>query len=137
MEMKQVTKSEFTAMLKSVGNDRCQTIYENGEWYETVTIGEETYCHKLLVLKQLSLELLKNKAFKADPTVEPIRLRAQSNGPVVALVFNTKYTVFYHLITSTKSEMDQARRMVICYSRSLFPKDNKNQSKKTVTTFAA
>ena len=122
MENKQLNKSEFAKMLKSAGNETYQTTFENDVWYEQVTAGEVTYRHKLLSLKKLSSELLSKKALEAKPSVEPIRLRAQGNGSVVALVFNTKSTVFYHLLVDTKSAMAQAKHLVIYFAKSLLPK---------------
>ena len=124
MENKQLNQSEFAQMLKSAGNETYQTTFENDVWYEQVTAGEVTYHHKLLSLKKLSLDLLTKKALDAKPSIEPIRLRAQGNGPVVALVFNTKSTVFYHLLVDSKSEMAQAKHLVIFFAKSLLPKTN-------------
>ena len=125
MEIQLLNQTEFAEMLKSAGNETHQTTFENDVWYEQVTIGEVTYRHKLLALRKLSSELLNKKAFEAKPCVEPIRLRAQGNGPVVALVFTTKSTVFYHLIVSSKREMAQAKSLVNCFAKSLLPKTAK------------
>ena len=125
MEIQQVNQTEFAEMLKSAGNETHQTAFENDVWYEQVTIEEVTYRHKLLSLKKLSAELLTRKAFEAKPCVEPIRLRTQRNGPVVALVFNTKSTVFYHLMVGSQREMTQAKRLVIFFAKSLLPKKAK------------
>ena len=122
MEIHQVNQTEFAEMLKSSGNETHQTAFENDVWYEQVTIGEVTYRHKLLSLKKLSVELLTRKAFEAKPRIEPLRLRAQGDGPVVALVFTTKSTVFYHLMVGTKREMAQAKSLVNCFAKSLLPK---------------
>ena len=89
MEIQQVNKTEFAEMLKSAGNETHQTTFENDVWYEQVTVEEVTYRHKLLALRKLSSELLNKKAFESKPRIEPLRLRAQGNGPVVALVFTT------------------------------------------------
>ncbi len=110
MEIQQVNQTEFAEMLKSAGNETHQTTFENDVWYEQVTIGSE---------------LLTRKAFEAKPCVEPLRLRAQGNGPVVALVFNTKTTVFYHLMVGSQREMAQAKRLVIYFAKSLLPKTTK------------
>ena len=125
MEIQQVNQTEFAEMLKSAGNETHQTTFVNDVWYEQVTVGEVTYRHKLLSLKKLSPELLTRKAFEAKPCVEPLRLRAQGNGPVVALVFNTKSTVFYHLMVGSQREMAQAKRLVIYFAKSLLPKTAK------------
>ena len=125
MEIQQVNQTEFTEMLKSAGNETQQNAFENEVWYEQVILGEVTYRHKLLSLKKLSSELIIRKAFEAKPSSEPIRLRTHANGPVVALVFNTKSTVFYHLMVGSKREMDQAKRLVIAFAKSLLPKTTK------------
>ena len=125
MEIQQVNQTEFAEMLKSAGNETHQTAFENDVWYEQVTVGEVTYRHKLLALRKLSSELLNKKAFEAKPCTEPLRLRAQGNGPVVALVFNTKTTVFYHLMVGSKKEMAQAKSLVNCFAKSLLPKTAK------------
>lgn len=125
MEIQQVNQTEFAEMLKSAGNETHQTTFVNDVWFEQVTIGEVTYRHKLLSLKKLSSELLYRKAFEAKPCVEPIRLRVQSNGPIVALVFNTKWTVYYHLMVNSKREMTQAKSLVNCFAKSLLPKTAK------------
>ena len=125
MEIQQVNQTELAEMLKSAGNETHQTTFENDVWYEQVTIGEVTYRHKLLSLKKLSSELLNKKAFESKPRIEPLRLRAQGDGPVVALVFTTKSTVFYHLMVGSKRGMAQAKRLVILFSKSLLPKTAK------------
>jgi len=107
MEIQQVNQTEFAEMLKSSGNETHQTTFEKDVWYE------------------LSVELLTRKAFEAKPCVEPIRLRSQGNGPVVAIVFNTKSTVFYHLMVGSKREMAQAKSLVIFFAKSLLPKTAK------------
>ena len=137
MEIQQVNQTEFAEMLKSAGNETHQTTFVNDVWYEQVTIGEVTYRHKLLSLRKLSSELLAKKAFEAKPCVEPLRLRAQGNGPVVALVFNTKSTVFYHLLVGTKREMAQAKSLVNCFAKSLLPKTAKEQQEAPSASCAA
>ena len=137
MEIQQVNQTEFAEMLKSVGNETYQTTFENDAWYEQVTMEETIYRHKLLSLKKLSSELLNKKAFEAKPSIEPIRLRAQGNGPVVALVFNTKSTVFYHLLVSSRREMAQAKRLVIFFAKSLLPKSLKQPANMPLATCAA
>ena len=116
MEIQQVNQTEFAEMLKSAGNETHQTTFENDVWYEQVTIEEVTYRHKLLALRKLSSEMLNKKAFESKPCTEPLRLRAQGNGPVVALVFTTKSTVFYHLMVGSKRGMAQAKRLVILFA---------------------
>ena len=137
MEIQQVNQTEFAEMLKSAGNEAYQTTFENDAWYEQVTMEETIYRHKLLSLKKLSSELLNKKAFEAKPSIEPIRLRAQGNGPVVALVFNTKSTVFYHLLVSSRREMAQAKRLVIFFAKSLLPKSLKQPANMPLATCAA
>ena len=120
MEIKEMTQSQFAEALQSANQESYQTTFENDVWYEQVT-NEDTLCrHKLLTLKKTTSELLTRLALEAS--FEPIRLRAHSQGPVIALVFNSKSTVFYHLLTGTKSEMAQAKRLVIYYSKSLLQK---------------
>ena len=137
MEIQLLNQTEFAEMLKSAGNETHQTTFVNDVWYEQVTIGEVTYRHKLLSLKKLSSELLAKKAFEAKPCVEPIRLRAQGNGPVVALVFNTKSTVFYHLLVGTKREMAQAKSLVNFFAKSLLPKTTKQPQEAEEASCAA
>ena len=121
METKQLNQSEFNQMLKQAGNENLQNIFNKDTWYEQVTLGESIYQHKLLSLKKTSEVLLTRKALKAKPSVEPIRLRAQNGGCVLALVFNTKTTVYYHLLGISKSEIAQAKRLVIYFAKSLLP----------------
>ena len=137
MEIQLLNQTEFAEMLKSAGNETHQTTFENDVWYEQVTIGEVTYRHKLLSLKKLSSELLARKAFEAKPCAEPIRLRAQSNGPVVALVFNTKTTVFYHLMVGSKKEMALAKSLVNFFAKSLLPKTAKQRQEAEEASCAA
>ena len=122
MEVQQLSQSEFAEMLKSADNKTYTTTFDNDAWYEQVTLEEVDYRHKVLSLKKISSELLTKKAFEAQPSLEPIRLRAQSNGPVIALVFNTKSTLFYHLLTDTRKEMELAKRLVVFFGKSLIPK---------------
>ena len=137
MEIQQVNQSEFAEMLKSAGTETYQTTFENDVWYEQVTMEDMTYRHKLLSLKKLSSELLYKKAFEAKPSIEPIRLRTQGNGPVVALVFNTKSTVFYHLLVSSKKETAKAKRLVIFFAKSLLPKTNQPLQEVASASYAA
>lgn len=137
MEIQQVNKMEFAAMLKSAGNETHQTTFVNDVWYEQVTVEEVTYRHKLLALRKLSSELLNKKAFESKPRIEPLRLRAQGNGPVVALVFTTKSTVFYHLIVSSKREMAQAKSLVNFFAKSLLPKTAKQLQEASSASCAA
>ena len=135
MEVKQLTKSGFAKMFKSDSNDTYTTIFEKNVWYEQVTIGEVTYRHKLLALKKLSEELLSKKAFEATPSMQSSDLKFQ--GSVVAHVFNTKNTVYYHLLLGTPSEMEQAKRSVIFFSKCLLPKRPKQLSEKASASFVA
>lgn len=122
MEIKQLTQSEFAQMLKQAGDETYQTTFENDAWYEQVTLGETIYQHKLLTLKKTSEELLTKKALESKHPCEPVRLRAQNGGFVLALVFNSKTTVYYHLLGVSKSETAQAKRLVIYFAKSLLPK---------------
>ena len=137
MEIQQLTQSEFAETLKSAGNETYQTTFENEVWYEQVTVGEVTYRHKLLLLKKLSSELINRKALESTPSFEPIRLRSGSSGPVVALVFNTKTTVFYHILAGSKSEMEQAKRLVVFFAKNLLPKTAQQPSGKQALSQAA
>lgn len=119
MEVKELNQSDFAQMLKSADAATYQTAFENDVWYEKVTDGEVTYCHKLISLKEMGADTLSKKALESQPSTEPIRLRAQNNGPVIALAFNSKATVYYHLLKGTKSEMAQAKRLVIYFAKSL------------------
>ena len=127
MEIKQLTHSEFAETLNSADPATYQTIFENETWYEQVTIDEIIYRQKLLSLKKVSQELLAKKALEAKPAEEPIRLRAQNNGRVVALVFYSKTTLFYHLLASSKREIAQAKRMVHYYAKSILSKASANK----------
>ena len=125
MEIKEMTQSQFAEALHSANQETYQTTFENDVWYEQVTV-EDTLCrHKLLTLKKTTSELLTRLALEAS--FEPIRLRAHSQGPVIALVFNIKSTLYYHLLTGTKSEMAQAKRLVIYFSKNLLPKPLQTQ----------
>ena len=137
MEIQLLNQTEFAEMLKSANNETRQTTFEDDVWYEQVTVGEVTYRHKLLSLRKLSSELLTRKAFEAKPCAEPLRLRAQGNGPVVALVFNTKSTVFYHLLVGSQREMAQAKRLVIYFAKSLLPKTTKQRQEAEEASCAA
>ena len=137
MEVQQLNQSEFAKMLKSAGNATYQTTFENDVWYEQITIEDMAYRHKLLSLKKLSSELINKKAINTTPSTEPIRLRAQGKGPVVALVFNTKSTLFYHLMVSSKREMAQAKHLVILFAKSFLPKINQPLQEATSASCAA
>lgn len=137
MESQQLTKTEFTKTLKSAGNETYQTIFENEVWYEQITVGEVIYRHKLLSLRKLRSELINKKTLESTPAFEPIRLRAQSSGPVMAYVFNTKTTVFYHLLVNSRSEMAQAKRLVTVFAKSLLPKTAKPLPGKQTLSLAA
>ena len=121
METKQLSKSALSQMLKQAGQENLQTIFNKDTWYEQITLGETIYQHKLLSLKKATEEMLLRKALEAKPSVEPIRLRTQNGGYVLALVLNTKTTVYYHLLGISKSEMVQAKRLVLYFAKSLLP----------------
>ena len=123
METKQLTQSDFAQMLKQAGNETYQTTFNMDAWYEQVTLGETIYQHKLLSLKKISEELLTKKALESKTSSEPVRLRAQNGGSVLALVFNSKTTVYYHLLGVSKYETDQAKRLVVYFAKSLLPKN--------------
>ena len=132
METKEMTQSQFTEALKSADQETYQTTFENDVWYEQVTV-EDTLCrHKLFTLRKTTSELLTRLALEAS--FEPIRLRAHSQGPVIALVFNIKSTLYYHLLTGTKSEMAQAKRLVIYFSKNLLPKPTQPQESPEVSS---
>ena len=137
METKQLTQSDFAQMLKQAGNETYQTTFEKDTWYEQVTFGETIYQHKLLSLKKMSEELLTRKALESKNSCQPVRLRAQNGGSVLALVFNSKTTVYYHLLGISKSEMAQAKRLVIYFAKSLLPKTSRQLPEILPDAFAA
>lgn len=137
METKQLNQSEFHQMLKLASIENLQTIFDKDTWYEQVILEETIYQHKLLSLKKTSEELLIRKALEAKPSIEPIRLRAQNGGCVLALVFSTKTTVYYHLLAISKSEIAQAKRLVNYYAKSLLPKTTQLPSGKQTLPQAA
>jgi hypothetical protein len=55
----------------------------------------------------------------------------------MAYVFNTKTTVFYHLLVSSISEMAQAKRLVTVFAKSLLPKTAKSLPGKQELSLAA
>jgi len=132
MEIKLLNQTAFAKMLKQTGNETYQTIFEKDTWYEQVTLGEVIYRHKLLSLKKMSQELLTRKALESKISSDPVRLRTHHSGPVVALAFNSKSTVFYHLLGISKSEMAQAKRLVVFFAKSLLPKNNLPQEEAAV-----
>ena len=137
METKQLTQSEFAEMLNQAGNETYQTTFDKDAWYEQVTLGEVTYQHKLLSLKKTSEEMLTRKALESKNPCKPIYLRAQNGGSVLAMVFNSKTTVYYHLLGVSKSETAQAKRLVIYFAKSLLPKNAQLPSGKQTVSEAA
>ena len=137
METKQLTQSDFAQMLKQAGNETYQTTFEKDTWYEQVTFGETIYQHKLLSLKKMSEELLTRKALESKNSCQPVRLRAQNGGSVLALVFNSKTTVYYHLLGVSKSETALAKRLVIYFAKSLLPNTTRQLPETISDVFAA
>lgn len=121
MEIQQLSQSEFAQMLKSTDEATQELAFQNDAWYEQVTVGEVTYRHKLLSLKKTSSDLLYRTALESQLPTEPIRLPAYNNGPIIALVFHNKSTVYYHLLPGSKSEMTKAKRMVIFFAKKHIP----------------
>ena len=114
MEIKEMNKADFAALVKSCGKENRQLVFENSHWYEQIVADEVAYRHKLLVVKALSREALA----KTTPNgILPSYIRV--NGAVVALISQSKTTLYYHLPVSTKQQMNQARSIVHGYAKSL------------------
>jgi len=137
METQQLTKTAFAEMLKSAGNETYQTTFEKDVWYEQITVGEVAYRHKLISLKSLNSEQLNKKAMESKTPVLPTGLRAHNDGPVLASVFNTNTTVYYHIELSAKYNEAQAKSLVVYYAKSLLPKNVQVPSGKQELSHAA
>lgn len=122
MEIKDLNKTDFKAIIKQNSKAARQFVIENGVMYEQVTVDNIQYRHKLLSVRPLSKEALDRKVQAIQPGTLPIRLKESAQGEVLALVCGGKTVLYYHLPISSKEQKARAQQMVYCYAKSLVAK---------------
>ena len=122
MEIKDLNKTDFKAIVKQNGKAARQFVIENGVMYEQVTVDNIQYRHKLLSVRPLSKEALDRKVQAIQPGTLPIRLKESAQGEVLALVCGGKTVLYYHLPINSKEQKTRAQQMVYCYAKSLVAK---------------
>ena len=104
MEIKDLSKTDFKAIVKQNSKAARQFVIENGVMYEQVTVDNIQYRHKLLSVRPLSKEALDRKVQAIQPGPLPIRLKESAQGEVLALVCGGKTVLYYHLPINSKEQ---------------------------------
>jgi hypothetical protein len=119
MEIKELNKTDFKAIVKQNSNETRQFVIENGVMYEQLTVDNIQYRHKLLSVRPLSKEALDRKVQDNQPGTLPIRLKESAQGEILAFVCCGKSTLYYHLPISSKAQKVRAQQVVFNYAKSL------------------
>ena len=119
MEIKELNKTDFKAIVKQNSNETRQFIIDNGVMYEQLTVDNIQYRHKLLSVRPLSKEALDRKVQDNQPGTLPIRLKESAQGEILAFVCCGKSTLYYHLPISSKEQKARAQQVVFNYAKSL------------------
>lgn len=119
MEIKELNKTDFKAIVKQNSNETRQFVIENGVMYEQLTVDNNQYRHKLLSVRPLSKEALDRKVQDNQPGTLPIRLKESAQGEILAFVCCGKSTLYYHLPISSKAQKVRAQQVVFNYAKSL------------------
>ena len=122
MEIKDLNKTDFKAIVKQNSKEARQFVIENGVMYEQVTVDNIQYRHKLLSVRPLSKEALDRKVQDIQPGTLPLRLKESAQGEILAFVCSGKSTLYYHLPISSKAQKARAQQVVYNYAKSLIAK---------------
>ncbi len=122
MEIKELNKTNFKAIVKQNGKAAHQFVIENGVMYEQITVNNILYRHKLLSVRPLSKEALDRKVQAIQPGALPIRLKESAQGEILAFVCGGKTVLYYHLPINSKEQKTRARQVVFNYAKSLIAK---------------
>lgn len=137
MKTMNLTQSEFAAILKSANCETCESVFENEVFYNQITIDDVTYRCKALTLKPLNLKQLTRKANSSRHASEPVRLRDKNKDTVIAHLYNSKTTLYYHLPSLSHYEQKTAKESVICYAKSIVARNSKAPTKMPMMNCAA
>lgn len=122
MEIKELNKTDFKAIVKQNSNETRQFVIENGVMYYQLTVDNIQYRHKLLSVRPLSKEVLDRKVQDIQPGTLPLRLKESAKGEILAFVCSGKTTLYYHLPISSKAQKARAQQVVFNYAKSLAAK---------------
>lgn len=102
MEIRNIKKTEFQSLLKSIGDETFNIKFEGDAWYEQLTHDEVMYAHKLLSFKEVkSFDVLSKKADEANKPLDKMK-------DVYVCVCDA--AVYYYLVPVMKKLKEQARK---------------------------
>lgn len=113
MEIKQLRKTEFREMAKTIGLETHTVVLDGDDWFEQLTDGDAAYRYKVLSIQEVSRDALEKTALSEG--FLPTRLKDQQ-GNTYALVYFKGAKVFYCLSVTSKREAVYAKQLVVLYA---------------------
>ena len=127
MAIKNITKTEFQRLLKSIGDETSKIVFDGDAWYEQLTDNEVVYLHKLLSFKELkSYDALITKAKGANKSIDKTE-----TGDARVCVCDA--AVYYYLVPERKGERNNARKSAFSYGELIAKMKSARPPRITVT----
>ena len=117
MEMENLNKSAFSKLAATISGETYQIVREGDTWYEQLNDDEVVYRHKLLTIKNVSLDSLNKKAKSCHNDFG--RIIDPSQGSTCAFIFKSNAVLYYCLLPIFKTERNRAMQLVEAYAKHL------------------
>ena len=126
MKKENLNATAFLKQAAALGIQTYQITLDGDSWYEQLNDDNTIYHHKLLTIKNMSLESLNKKA-KANHA-ELGRIKESHQGATCAFVLECNSILYYCLVPIFKMERAHALRLVEAYAKHLAYKKSKLQA---------
>ena len=126
MKKENLNSTAFSKLAAALGVQTYQIVREGDSWYEQLNDSQTVYCHKLLTIKNLTIESLNKKAQSCQKGLG--RVIDPSQNKTCAFVFGCHSVLYYCLVPIFKTERAHAFQLIEAYAKHLANKKTKIQA---------
>lgn len=117
MKVEKLSNSAFSKLAATISGETYQIVREGDTWYEQLNDDEVVYRHKLLTIKNVSLDSLNKKAKSYHNDL--CRIKDPSQGSTCAFIFKNNTVLYYCLVPIFKAGRNRAMQLVEAYAKHL------------------
>ena len=126
MKKENLNSTAFLKLAAALGIQTYQIVRDGDSWYEQLNDDKTIYCHKLLIIKNLTIDSINKKAQSCQNGLG--RIIDPSQNKACAFVFESNSILYYCLLPIFKTERSRALQLVEAYAKHLANKKSKIQA---------
>ena len=123
MKKENLNSTAFLKLAAALGTQTYQIARIGDSWVEQLNDSQTIYCHKLLTIKNLTLDSLNKKAMTFHS--EPGRIKTSQQGSTCAFILERNSILYYCLVPIFKTERTHALQLIEAYAKHLACKKSK------------